>query len=120
MKKLILILLLLLLTVSCSSQKLFSVYNQTYSKEQAALKDVYAESRLCGLDSIPMDKWITLRAASDNGSIIQRMTSYQPNKKTLYKFTYSTVIKKDTVFQYSFNIICFTSDRKLQNAFVKK
>ena len=119
MKTIILLILLSLCTISCVSQKVFSIYTKNYPTEQLAIKDIYSQTKVFGSDSIPLDKWITLGGANFDGTVVQKIISYKPNPKTQYRFTYSTFFKSDTTL-YMFNIVCDTKDKALQKEYVKK
>ena len=115
---LICIIFLLSLLSSCVITRSFNLYQKQYSKEFVAIEDVYKRIHSYGLDSIPLEKWITLNAPNYNGYIIQKTARYPQNEKTNFRFVYSTIANSDSTF-YLLKIICDTKDRKVQKKYIK-
>ena len=91
MKKLIFILLVLSI-VSCSQIIVKNVYQKTYPSTQIenAYLDLYSQLDKYGVDSIPLENWITNKMVSDTTIIIQKMIKQNVDNKTSYQFIFSS------------------------------
>ena len=86
MKKLIFI-FILLLTISCSHFVVKNVFDRTYSTSQNDVyNDVYNQLNRYGVDSIPLENWITNQMISDTSIILQRMIRQDIDEETNYLF----------------------------------
>jgi hypothetical protein len=119
MKKLFLIVLIFVLTM-CVSPKSFLVCYKAYSPSDKnnSIKELYDNLKNCGLDSIPLNKWYTIKANSKDLYIIQRTLIKSINEKTQYKFTY-TEFKNPSYVTYQIQIYCLTNDKILLKKYKK-
>lgn len=118
MKKIILIFTLLFLVSSCTVMKTINVYQRYYpgTKETESVSDVYGQLREHQVDSISLDKWLTLQANNDDGYILQKTVSSIENEKTSWKFIYTKHVIPDSSF-YSLKVLVSTKDKKLQKTY---
>jgi hypothetical protein len=109
------IIFLLTLLSGCSVMKTITVYQKYYPgvKESEAVTDLYSQVRENQVDSIPLNKWLTLQAKNDDGYLLQKSISSVHNDKTSYKFIYTKHVVLDSSF-YSIKVYLSTKDRKLQ------
>ena len=115
MKKILLIILLLILISSCTVMKTINVYQRYYpsTKETESVSDVYTQLKEHQVDSISLDRWLTLQANNDDGYILQKTVSSVENEKTSWKFIYTQHVVIDSTF-FSVKALISTKDKKLQ------
>lgn len=120
MKKILLFLVILLVLSSCTIMKTISVYQNYYpqEKEQQSVTDLYSVIKEHSVDSIALDKWLTLQAQNDNGYILQRTISSVQDEKTSWKFIYTQHVVIDSTF-FSVKALISTKDKKLQKFYGK-
>jgi hypothetical protein len=108
-------LLFLLSLVSCSVMKTMTVYQKYYpgTKETESVIDLYSQIKENQTDSIPLNRWLTLQAKSDDGYLLQKSISSPHKDETSYKFVYTKHVVLDSTF-YSIKVYLSTKDRKLQ------
>ena len=82
----------LLITVSCNKYVSQNIYERTYSIEEAAITDIYSQLYTYGLDSIPLNDWITNIMFADTMKIEQKMIRKIIDNKTNYTFIYTKYI----------------------------
>lgn len=118
MKKLFLILILFLLASSCTVMKTINVYQKYYSgtQESQSITDVYSQLKEHQVDSISLDRWLTLQAKNDDGYILQKTASSIENEKTSWKFIYTKHVIPDSSF-YSIKVLVSTKDKGLQKIY---
>ena len=116
--KTILFAILIIFLVSCSSIKTINVYQKYYSntQEKNAITDIYKQLKDHQVDSISLDKWITLQANNDDGYILQKTISSIENEKTSWKFIYTKHASSDSSF-YSIKVLVNTKDKKVQKIY---
>lgn len=118
MKKLIFFLILGFLMTSCTVMKTIDTYQKYYpeTKQTESVSDVYQQLREHQVDSLPLNKWLTLQANNDNGYILQKTVSSVENDKTSWKFIYTQHVVLDSSF-YSIKVYVSTKDKKLQKIY---
>jgi Tfp pilus assembly major pilin PilA len=96
--------------------KTIEVYQKYYprSREIEAVTDVYQQLKEHQVDSLALNKWLTLQANNDDGYILQKTSSAQENEKTSWRFIYTKHVLSDTSF-YSIKVLVSTKDKKLQH-----
>lgn len=102
--------LLILISSSCSTPlKTISIYDRKYYNEQEAIGDVYYQTFMHGVDSIPLENWITLESKSSDSYLLERMIRCIPNDKTSYRFIY-LISEREGKRIYYFKILCDTRE----------
>lgn len=116
MKKLLLILFLIL--SSCVTlEKTINVYQKYYpgTKESESVSDLFSQIKEQEVDSVSLDKWLTLQGNNDDGYILQKSIS-STKQGNLWRFVYTKHVVLDTSF-YSIRVFVSTKDKKLQNLY---
>jgi len=116
MKKLLLIFLLAL--SSCITlEKTINVYQKYYpgTKETESVYDLFSQIKEQEVDSISLDKWLTLQGNNDDGYILQKSIS-STKQGNLWRFVYTKHVVLDTSF-YSIRVFVSTKDRSLQKLY---
>jgi hypothetical protein len=67
------------------------------------------------VDSISLDKWLTLQGNNDDGYILQKSIS-STKEGNLWKFVYTKHVVMDSSF-YSIKVFVSTMDKKLQKLY---
>ena len=118
MKKLFIFFIFLTIITSCSVMKTMNVYQSYYSatEESQAVRDLYSQIREHSVDSISLEKWLTLQAKTNEGYILQKSISSFPSDETSWKFIYTKHVVLDTSF-YSVKVFLSTKDKKLQKIY---
>jgi len=95
--------------------KTIDTYQKYYpgTKQEESVKDVYSQLKEHQVDSLPLNKWLTLQARNDEGYILQKTVSAKENDQTSWKFIYTQHVLSDTSF-YSIRVYVSTKDKKLQ------
>jgi hypothetical protein len=116
MKKILIICIILLSLSGCSVMKTMTIYQKYYpgTKEMESVTDLYSQVRENEVDSISLDKWLTLKAKNDDGYILQKSISSTQRNETSYKFIYTKHVVLDSSF-YSIKVYLNTKNRRLQN-----
>jgi len=100
MKKIILILLVCLFSLACNKYVVENVFQKIYpvTQVQLAYHDVYSQLYKYGLDSIPLDKWITNDMTIDTIHISQKIVRKVVNKTNEYTFIFTSYVYPKTSF----------------------
>jgi hypothetical protein len=103
MKKLFLFLFVLFLSCSITN-KTSQIYQRYYPyvNPQSAIDDIFDQLPVYGVDSIPLEEWLTLKAKTEEGYLIQKTIS-KTEPKMYYVFIYNTFVSPDSTF-YEFKI----------------
>jgi len=113
MKKLFILIIILNLSTSCAvKMRTFLVYDRQYFNPSEALIDIYTQTANHGVDSIPLENWITLRAKSPDSDVIQKTIIYNADEKTSYRFIYTIYTDRNIAGStYVFKILCDTKEK---------
>ncbi len=108
-------LMIALSTSSCSIMKTIDTYQKYYpgTKQNESVADVYQQLKEHQVDSLPLNKWLTLQANNDEGYILQKTVSSKEDEKTSWKFIYTKHVLQDTSF-YSLRVYVSTKDKRIQ------
>ena len=111
----ILTLLIGISIASCTVMKTIETYQKYYpgNKKSESIVDVYSQLKEHQMDSLSLNKWLTLQANNNDGYILQKSVSFKENYETSWKFIYTKHVVLDSTF-YSIKILVSTKDRQLQ------
>jgi hypothetical protein len=124
MKKFIIILFLLLLFTSCNKPLnnyiSRNIYERTYTSDDIVYvnTDVFYFSFYYGIDSIPLENWITNTMITDTINIEQKMIIKSIDEKTSYQFVLSKYVYP-TILYYTFVIRYYGKEKDIYKTQLK-
>jgi uncharacterized protein YceK len=106
---------LLTLLSGCTIMKTIDTYQKYYPgfKQNESVIDVYQQLKEHQVDSLPLNKWLTLQANNDDGYILQKTVSAKEDEKTSWKFVYTKHVILDSTF-YSIRVYVSTKNKRIQ------
>lgn len=112
MKRFIFTLILFLFIASCNKYITKNIYEKTYLEIEVtiAYADIYSHLEKYGVDSIPLDNWMTNNLYDDTVMINQKMIRKIIDEKTNYQFIFSRYIYPSDIY-YQF-LIRYSGDKK--------
>lgn len=116
MKKII-FLLLIVLSSCVTLEKTINVYQKYYpgTKETESVSDLFSQVKEQEVDSVSLDRWLTLQGNNDDGYILQKSIS-STKQGNLWRFIYTKHVVLDTSF-YSIKVFVSTKDKNLQKLY---